>query len=440
MRDGRSGTPPTCHVDRAPVRAHCAAVLKRARCSVLRYHERMIRACIVVLVLLIVACGQKQPAGMCANQVPAPEACNTPCDPSPGAPDMCPDGYHCTPDGKCDALCTPGGTECGNGFVCTDDGRCEPDGGGGSGDPPDACPAVQFTATPVTPSIHLLIDRSSSMTENFANQQPTAGNGPYKYPTVQDALVGPQGVVTQLEGSVYFGATLFTAFRNTCPSLQHTMRLKNNRAAIQTLISSNPPRLRSDPDPGFTPTPMAIDAVVADFMANPPPADSPPVIVLATDGQPNECASTSPRERESIEAAERAFARGIKLYILAVSFDDPAARAHVQAMANAGQGVLPGQPDATPYRATSPAELAAAFQTIIGGVVSCDLRLSGQVDPQDARFGVVTLNGMNLVHGTDWTLDPDGVTIHLIGSACTRLRSSANPTVVGTFPCGAVIF
>lgn len=401
--------------------------------------ERMIRCCLVVFALLTVACGNKQSASLCANQVPPPEACNTACDPTPGAPGACPPGYHCSPDGKCDAFCTPGGTECGPEQECTLDGRCIPDDGMDPLPIDASCPAVQFTATPVTPSIHLLIDRSSSMTENFANQSPPA-SGPYKYPTVQDALVGPQGVVTQLEASVYFGATLFTAFRNACPSLQATPRVRNNRAAIATLISSNPPRLRNDPDPGFTPTPLAIDAVVADFTANPPPADSPPVIVLATDGQPNECTTTSPRETESVAAARRAFAAGIRLFILAVSFDDTNARAHVQAMANAGQGVQSGQPDATPYYATNPTDLAAAFQTIIRGVVSCDLRLSGQIDPADARAGTLTLNGVELTYGTDWTVDADGITVHLLGNACTTLKNAVNPRVEGTFPCEAVIF
>jgi len=55
----------------------------------------------------------------------------TACDPSPGAQNNCPSGYHCTADGKCDALCTPGGNECGDGYVCTPDGNCDPTGSGG---------------------------------------------------------------------------------------------------------------------------------------------------------------------------------------------------------------------------------------------------------------------------------------------------------------------
>ncbi len=49
----------------------------------------------------------------------------TTCDQTPGAPNTCPAGYHCTPDGKCDALCTPNGNECGDGYTCTADGQCQ---------------------------------------------------------------------------------------------------------------------------------------------------------------------------------------------------------------------------------------------------------------------------------------------------------------------------
>ena len=48
----------------------------------------------------------------------------TMCDPTPGAPATCPGGYHCTEDGRCDAVCTAAGMECGDGYRCTPDGRC----------------------------------------------------------------------------------------------------------------------------------------------------------------------------------------------------------------------------------------------------------------------------------------------------------------------------
>jgi hypothetical protein len=78
--------------------------------------------------LLFAACGSHNGQSVCDNVVPAPPACMQACDAQPGAPNTCPGGYHCTPDGHCDAQCTQGGTECGDGFHCTNDGQCQEDG------------------------------------------------------------------------------------------------------------------------------------------------------------------------------------------------------------------------------------------------------------------------------------------------------------------------
>jgi hypothetical protein len=85
------------------------------------------------------------------------------CDPSPGAPSSCPGGFHCTPDGHCDALCTPGGSDCGDGYSCTTDGNCVPDDTDGAPPIDMNCPSVVFTPMKTTPSIELLVDRSGSM-------------------------------------------------------------------------------------------------------------------------------------------------------------------------------------------------------------------------------------------------------------------------------------
>jgi hypothetical protein len=399
----------------------------------LLYRLAMTRALLLGLVSLTVACGHKSFDSLCANQVPPPAACNTACDPTPGAQSACPDSFHCAAGGKCDTLCTPTGNECGDDYACTSDGYCMSN-GKGSGDPPidAACPAVHFTAAKLTPSIQLLIDRSGSMNEDFSGRDPNkAGSGampPYKFPTEQNALVGMQGIVTQLQGSVYFGASMYPGA--TCMGVYQTPRALNNATAIAALMTAHPPG-------GNTPTSAAIDSVVADFMANPPPANSPPVIVLATDGLPNDCnnnAATQP----TIDSTKAAFSKGIRVYLLSVG--NQISDVFKQAVANAGQGVQSGQPDAKAYTATDQAQLAAAFQEIIRGVVSCDLKLSGQVDATDGQAGNVTLNGAPLAYGTDWTLDPDGITLHLLGNACTTLKASPNPVVDASFACGAVIF
>lgn len=85
----------------------------------------LVSVVVVVGVGVSAGCGgEHQGQSVCENVIPAPPACMTQCDPAPGAPSTCPGGYHCAPDGHCDALCTQGGEECGAGYRCTPDGRC----------------------------------------------------------------------------------------------------------------------------------------------------------------------------------------------------------------------------------------------------------------------------------------------------------------------------
>jgi len=112
----------------------------------------------------------------------------------------------------------------------------------------------------------------------------------------------------------------------------------------------------------------------------------------------------------------------------------------LQDMANAGQGVTAGMPNAPFFTANDPTSLDTALNTIIGGVLSCDLMLSGQVDPSTACQGTVTLNGMPLQCGPDWKVLPDGMTLELTGTACDTFKSTNNPTLTASFPCGSVIF
>ena len=53
--------------------------------------------------------------------------------------------------------------------------------------------------------------------------------------------------------------------------------------------------------------------------------------------------------------------------------------------------------------------------------------------------GTVTVNGMMLQYGVDWTL-VGGNVIRVQGAACNSLKNTPNPSVSATFPCGSVIF
>ena len=105
----------------------------------------MIRALLISGLILLAACGSKNPAGPCDTDPPLPE-CMQACDPTPGAANTCPPGWHCTPDGLCFASCTQGGSECGGGAYCSTDGECIPIDGDANLGPDADCPDVTFTA------------------------------------------------------------------------------------------------------------------------------------------------------------------------------------------------------------------------------------------------------------------------------------------------------
>jgi hypothetical protein len=291
------------------------------------------------------------------------------------------------------------------------------------------CATVHATATKVAPTVELLLDQSGSMGSAYGSTT--------RWAAMVDALSHPgTGLLPTLASKVYFGATLFSAPSNgpPCPQLITVPRKLDNAGPIATMLQGQTPFAE-------TPTPESIKAVRDDFQAMPPVAGSPPIIVLATDGLPNTCDMRNPMtpadqdmaNRASVSAAQNAYASGIKLFILFVGAVD--ASDHPQQMANAGAGLDPATGNATVYRASDPAQLAAAFQLIIDGVRTCDLTLDTQVELDHASSGVVTLNGAPLSFGIDWALDRDGRTVHLVGNACTTLKNAVTSTLDGTFPC-----
>lgn len=382
---------------------------------------------VLTLLTAAAACGNhgSSSSGPC-EIVPTPAECKLACDPAPGAPTTCPDGLSCTPDGKCYAQCSPGGEECGGGYHCTDDGRCQPDEQLPAPEPMP-CPRVNFTAMPITPSILLLIDRSDSMLWDF-------GNGMSRWTAVKDALIHPvNGVVTQLQSKAYFGSMIYYTVREpnpVCPLLTVQPRALNNAATIAQSLAT-------DPTYSWTPTAKSLDAARLSFEATPPPEGSLPFIVLATDGFPSGCDDPGVNEKAmTVAAAARAHAAGIQVIPLSVGNDID--NQHLQEVANAGAGVGASEPNAPLYRGNNPAELKAAFDTIIRGVVSCDLTINGDVTQDQAAEAEVMLNGRRIAFGTDWLLVGTR-TIRLQGAACAELKSALAPTVNGTFPCGVRI-
>lgn len=428
---------------------------------------------------LVAGCGPRgsTPGSKC-DDTNAPDECRLTCDPRPGAPTVCPAGFFCAEDGFCDQVCAPGSAECGAGYVCTDDGRCVDDGIVGPFGPDAACPAIVFNPTPQTPSIGLVLDQSGSMLYGYIDESPDpdpnstdpavqmliasrkaacATDPRCRLTAMREALTGTNGIVTQLQGKAYFGSSQYTCdkeFPDPTSALQlfDAPRSLNNAAAIDSQLG-----MVNASNSWNTPTFAAIDAMVADFVANPPPAGSPPAIILATDGLPTNCATgagvalnamgqpgdATVRKDAVVAAAQHAYNTAvggfshIPVYVLALNLDDP----HFREVANVGQGAprsATGSSAIPYYTSSNAAQLQSAFQSIINGVLTCDLALTQGIDMAHAASGTVTLNGQPLTFGSDWIL-VDPMTIRLQGAACDTLKTTPNPDIVASFPCESVL-
>ena len=364
-------------------------------------------------------------ASLSCNSSPGTTPDPPPCDgpnPDPQCDVGCEDDadcdgrFSCGDDKTCDADCTAHGGQCGS-QVCDLSGSCidEPDLTNG-------CASVDLQLTPVKPTVIMLVDRSGSMTADFG--------GVDRWAAVKDALTDPtNGVAAQLENAVSFGATLYNSTGGNaggeCPILRSEPPSLQNAAAIRTLFDGNQP----DQD---TPTAESIDAVAASF----PPSDDPRIIVLATDGDPDNCVDADAHDQSSQTlsetAVQNAFGQGIETAVLSVG--DETSEAHLQRLANAGRGMDLGNGNAPFYVANNSQDLVDAFGEIIAGVRGCQIKVEGNIDASFGPRGTVILNGTILEFDVDWRLIDDE-TIELIGAACDELLASDQVSIKATFPC-----
>jgi hypothetical protein len=71
-------------------------------------------------------------------------------------------------------------------------------------------------------------------------------------------------------------------------------------------------------------------------------------------------------------------------------------------------------------------------------VRSCEIAVDGNVDLSRADEGIVILNGVELVFGTDWEMQ-DADTLLLLGAACQTFLDTEDASLTAEFPCGVII-
>ncbi len=378
----------------------------------------------------------------------------------------CPAGLHCG-GGTCTALCGGGVSLCGGG-TCSPEGRClggspSPTGTAGSSGGPlldiDAapgdgssvvltdgadCPNIDLQLGAVTPTVVLLIDQSGSMETDDLTP------GVNRWMALKTALTSPGNVVQSLEAQVRFGFAFYSNDAGNQPPAPGVCPTIDTGGAMAALM---PPALNNyapfstyfPPLPTYnnTPTGESIKAVADLLAAFPEPG--PKYIVLATDGEPDRCENANENEpggisRDLVISNVQVAYQTQQISTFVISVGSDIALAHLNDVANAGQGFPIDDPTDRFFVVNDQAALTAAFQTIIGGVRDCTLSLNGRIDPAQAATGTVTLDGVPLpmdpVNG--WTAGPDGMTIIMNGTACDAVKANAM-FVTAKFPCQAVL-
>lgn len=353
----------------------------------------------------------------------------------------CPVGLYCSAAGTCTADCSAA-VPCAGGLLCTPQGRCAgvPD----TGFAPDtsgmdvigqdvSCAAINLDTERVTPNVLVIIDRSGSMETN----EFPPGSGVTRWDALRDSLLAtPDGLLFSLQASVRFGIVMYREQGSIagCPDLESVPCALDNYSAIDAVYS---PANAG----GGTPTGDSITAVLGMLGTLVTEPADPTIIVLATDGEPDTCEDGDDEVNgrlESIAAVTAAFGMDIRTFVISVGTDVGAA--HLQDLANAGLGRGPGDPDAMYWVASDTTGLNTALETIIGGVVGCEITLVGTIDPTMACTGEVRIGGdlLDCEDPNGWRAI-DATHIELLGTACDRLETTGDP-VTGRFPCEAVVF
>jgi hypothetical protein len=297
--------------------------------------------------------------------------------------------------------------------------------------PAMSCARGTQTTDPVTPTVWLVVDGSTSMDQDFE-----AGRS--RWDALRATLMGPGGVVESLQATVRFGMVLYAGGDDNataCTQLVTVDPALNNLAAIAAKYPAQPVA------PG-TPTDKALDEVVSNLavtnMAVLDMRTDPVYVVLATDGSPNDnCGNgvlgggrgnNAVVEQNVIDITARGTAAGMDMFVISLAGSDTRLQAHLAKVADATASRTP------PFAPATQNDLIAAFRKIVGGA-TCQVALVGSVMQGRECDGKVLLNGTALPcnDANGWKMLDDR-TVQLSGNACTNFTSKQS-FVEATFPC-----
>jgi hypothetical protein len=282
----------------------------------------------------------------------------------------------------------------------------------GGTDDAGQCGGMEFALQRVEPNVMLVLDRSGSMKDAIANQSSTS-----KWDDLKNAV---SSLVQGYDSQMRLGASIFSSNQDCAPG---NIDVALAPAAGQSVLT----KLAAQGPDGNTPTATTLDTVIKQGLLD--DATRGNYVVLATDGLPN-CTDTDVKSRiDKLYAATPS----VKTYVIGIGAATNTDPALLNAWADAGHTARAG---ATHYYQTnSPQDLKAAFDAIVGGIVSCDFKMM-QSAP-DPSLITVTENGTAVSPSptNGYSFDPSTNTVSLHGAACDLLRTTPSTKVSVVYGC-----
>lgn len=291
------------------------------------------------------------------------------------------------------------------------------------------CASGMQTTSPVTPTVWLVVDGSSSMDQSFEGSAS-------RWLALRSTLMDPGGVVDTLQGAVRFGLVIYAGSDSaSCVQLVTVPPALNN---LPTIAAQYP----MAPLAQGTPTHKALEYVVNDLpVLNEGMLDDtrgPVYVVLATDGAPNDnCGAGGGRrngnaavEQRVVDITAQGAERGMQMFVVSLAGGDTQLQRHLETVASVTASKTP------PFVPATKNDLISDFQEIVGGA-SCLVALDGSVDEGSECTGRVVLNSVELPcnDADGWSLF-NRSTVQLEGEACGQFLAHQS-MVIAHFPCEA---
>jgi hypothetical protein len=310
------------------------------------------------------------------------------------------------------------------------------------------CAKQNIVTNRVVPTVWLVLDGSGSMVDFLGDTS--------RWNALRAALMDPtDGVVKSLENDVAWGMVIYDGATpgdiqqplpdggiamfsappaTTCPRLVTVEPAMANFAMLDMNYAGSPLG-------GSTPTDKALDAVISHLPANTDPVldgkVNPTIVVLATDGAPNNLCTLDPTMIDVaplvVNAVSTLAGNNIKTYVISLANGDMLLTQHLEQVAAAGGTGL------APFLPANKAELVQTFKDIIGPAAACDVVLNGEVKAGIECMGTIKINGVALPCNdpNGWMLK-DPSTISITGTACEEYRNNLSAILEADFPCEVI--